>query len=301
MKHLKIKAVIIAAITAFSALISTTAFAENSETHEVTTSEGETSNTSDTSDNDEESSTPRVTENPQLKAELQNDELYYFLMEYLNDPENFTTDGSGVLIGESGLNFPNGSTSGSHSNTSSPSFYTENENGEKMMYTVATRDGSIFYIIIDKSGEKENVYFLNAVDAVDLASVIKSGKTESDTYTEQEKDIISQAGNTGKSPTESSVSDTSNPTNPDETSQGSDNQSQKQNSDISLYIIVGVVAVAIIGFAAYKKVGPGKKKKAPAFDELSDDDDEEEETYSEDDYDEEPLQEDVGNIDDDDM
>lgn len=311
MKHLNFRAVIISAFAVFSAIVTTaTAFAESSETHEVTESissnTSETSNASeadsDTSDtsNDGESSTPRVSENPQLKAELQNDELYNYLMKYLNDPENFKADGSGVLIDESKINLPNANNSENASNTSTYNYHTENSNGEKMMYTVATRDGSIFYIVIDKSGETENVYFLNAVDAVDLASIIKSGKTESDTYTPQEKDIISEAGDTTKASSEDNASDTSASSSSDTSDQGSAARAQNQKSDTSLYIIVGVAAIAIIGIAAYKKIGPGKKKKAPAFDELSDDDDEEEETYSEDEYEEEQEQEEVGNFDDDD-
>lgn len=38
--------------------------------------------------------------------------------------------------------------------------------------TVTTRDGSYYYIIIDRSGNSENVYFLNAVDTVDLMNLM---------------------------------------------------------------------------------------------------------------------------------
>lgn len=294
MKHFNFKAVIISAFAVFSAFITTaTAFAESAETHEVSVTSSEGNGNGDTSNTSEASSTPRVSENPQLRAELQNDELYNFLMQYLNDPENFSTDGSGVLIDESILN-PNADTS----NTSATNSHTVSSNGEKVMYTVATRDGSIFYIIVDKSGDTENVYFLNTVDAVDLAAIIKSGKTESDTYTPQELEIIANAEETAKNSAAGNTSDTSNSAESNTTSQGSSAQSQGKKSDTSIYIIVGVVAVAIIGIAAYKKIGPGKKKKAPAFDELPDDDDEDEETYSEDEY--EYEQEEVGSFDDDD-
>ena len=304
MKHFNIKAAVIAAITAFSAL-GTTAFAENSgnsETHEVqssvnskgsnetksnsnTKSSDNAKNSSDSSEvstqDDEESSEPRISENPQLKAELQNDELYEYLMEYLNDPENFKADGSGVLIGESVFDPPTSNTS-STSNSNTTVLPKISADGDKVMYTVATRDGSIFYIVIDKSGNTENVYFLNTVDLVDLASAIKQNKTESDVYTEQEADIIAKAGEEAAA-NNNDNNDESNSGNNSKPSQNSakSNSSKEKKSDTTLYVVIGVVAVVVIGIAAYKKIGPGKKNKVPAFDE-DDEPEEDDEEYSED-------------------
>ena len=48
----------------------------------------------------------------------------------------------------------------------------EDESEAMQFMTVTTRDGSYYYIIIDRSGTSENVYFLNAVDTVDLMNLM---------------------------------------------------------------------------------------------------------------------------------
>ena len=48
---------------------------------------------------------------------------------------------------------------------------TDNENLQ--FITVTARDGSEFYIIIDKGAQSENVYFLNTVDESDLAALVE--------------------------------------------------------------------------------------------------------------------------------
>ena len=52
--------------------------------------------------------------------------------------------------------------------------------------TVQSRDGSVFYIIIDRSSQSRNVYFLNQVDAADLLRLMN--EEEKDAYEEETKE-----------------------------------------------------------------------------------------------------------------
>lgn len=66
------------------------------------------------------------------------------------------------------------------------SYYVSNEKvvQDKQFITVQSKNGNYFYIVIDRSGDKENVYFLNMVDEADLLALIETGSEETETETE---------------------------------------------------------------------------------------------------------------------
>ena len=47
------------------------------------------------------------------------------------------------------------------------------ESRDKQFVTLQSKSGNYFYLVIDRSGDKENVYFLNLVDEADLMALIE--------------------------------------------------------------------------------------------------------------------------------
>lgn len=52
------------------------------------------------------------------------------------------------------------------------------QTSDKQFITVVTKSGNYFYLVIDRAGDRENVYFLNLVDEADLLAIIEGDKKQ---------------------------------------------------------------------------------------------------------------------------
>lgn len=146
----------------------------------------------------------------------------------------------------------------SEPNTEPNGYLVEKANKEpeqRDFISVTTRDGHVFYIVIDYEGENKNVYFLNTVDTADLTRLLDENSSvttvnENIRKDESETETVEPIKETDKSKT-----------------------SKKKNSNLVLYI-VGIVGIVAFVFIARKKLS--KKKKNKADEDLSDDFTEEE-------------------------
>lgn len=50
----------------------------------------------------------------------------------------------------------------------------------KQFITLQTKNGNYFYLVIDRDGNSDNVYFMNLVDEADLLALMEEGKAETE-------------------------------------------------------------------------------------------------------------------------
>jgi len=149
---------------------------------------------------------------------------------------------------------------------------------EMQFIAVTTKDGNVFYILINYSaeGNEDNVFFLNKVDDFDLYSLLYAGNEG-----EEEKDPAEQAKKYADAATNggvtAAVSNRAEETT-GEAESAEEKSTTKQPSSINsnTLILIGVGVLAVIGgvVLVLKKGKFGKKKNTGAedFEEDYDDD-----------------------------
>lgn len=138
------------------------------------------------------------------------------------------------------------------------------DNENLQFITVTARDGTVFYFVIDKGAQSENVYFLNTVDESDLEALVEKSDKKPTATAKPE-----QTENTAE--TDLTENDTKDKT---EKSEQQEQRQPKNNS--GLFIILVLAAAAGVGGYYYKVILP--KKKLEQADDLDDFDFEDEDT-----------------------
>ena len=156
----------------------------------------------------------------------------------------------------------------------------------KEFYTIQTASDKVFYLIIDRDGEDEMVYFLTEITENDLLNVTSdNSETLPKNSAALESAIPTGEGalpnNNGEMPedTQQAGEDTEDAENTEDvegTEETEPEEKAEEPNPVISYILMGALAIAFIGGAYYFKV---VRKKKEDFIEDEDEDEEDDEEY----------------------
>ena len=154
---------------------------------------------------------------------------------------------------------------------------------DKQFITVKSRSGAEFYIVIDRSRDSDNVYFLNQVDDADLFALLEEDSAASCSC--KEKCVVGTVNSdclVCRMDMKSCKGKVSEVKSEPDAEPNSAEPSGKQNILTVILIVVIIGGGAVIGFLKLRK-NKLKAASVPDFDDATDDDDfVEEETEVED-------------------
>lgn len=110
--------------------------------------------------------------------------------------------------------------------------------------TVQTKSGAVFYLVIDRSADTENVYFLNQVDAADLMAIMDDAEKQ-----EYESSLQEEETEVPETPVEEKPVIEEEP--------AEEEKPAVQTNNLALFGVIGVIAVAAIGGYAFMKKKDG--------------------------------------------
>ena len=151
------------------------------------------------------------------------------------------------------------------------------DESKKEFYTIKTDTEKVFYLVIDKSGESEKVYFLTEVSERDLlnvtsdtmqtlpqnSAIVESAVPDESPKEQETDDILNEKDSDTNSETEDEENTDKN-TQDTEQSYIKEEPEKKESSSMTVYIIISIAAAIGIGVGYYVKV---YKKKLEAEDE----------------------------------
>jgi len=144
----------------------------------------------------------------------------------------------------------------------------ETDEAKELEYmTVQTISGAVFYLVIDRSADTENVYFLNQVDELDLMAIMDDAQKQ-----EYESSLKEEPQEVPETPIEDE------PTADEPVDE--EPQADLQTNNLALFGVIGVIAALVIGGYAFMKK-KAKKDGADLDEDLEFYDDEEYENEDE--------------------
>ena len=148
----------------------------------------------------------------------------------------------------------------------------------KEFYTISTKSGKVFYLIIDNEQSQDNVYFLTEVDEQDLMNF-----SLSDTVTLPDVDTVYATVDGEDDQTETPAPEEGS-TEESEAPEEAEVQEPEKTSNLGSYLLIGLIAAGVGAGAWYMKIYKPKHEfdDDDEYEEFEDDDNE---TYEKDDAD----------------
>lgn len=158
--------------------------------------------------------------------------------------------------------------SGGGDSSEAPLFGTY-EDAKKQFMTIVTKDGAVYYLIIDHDKESENVYFLSEVTNSELASFTPPGEDSAETeeypeYIGEKPEEAEEIGfvDENPAPAETETAADAPPDGPEP--EAPPEETKKSGGGAAIFIIIAILGVGGAGF--YFKVYKPKKELAGADD-----------------------------------